>query len=75
MLLYWGFREADANEVFTGKRELNDIAGNIPKPVQTGFEMFAQLKESEFKYRVRKRTVVLAFWLQNRVTEKCTYYL
>ena len=43
MLLYWGFTwEADENEFFVGKRELL-TAGNTPKPIQTGFEMLAQL--------------------------------
>ena len=55
MLLYWGFcGEADANEVFTGKRELT-IAGNIPKPVQTGFEMLAQLKEKRIQVSRQKK--------------------
>ena len=55
MLLYWGFCvEADANEVFTGKRELT-IAGNIPKPVQTGFEMLAQLKEKRIQVSRQKK--------------------
>ena len=44
MLLYWGFSwEADENEFFTGKRELL-TEGNTPKPIQTGFEMLAQLQ-------------------------------
>lgn len=43
LLLYWGFTwEADENEFFVGKRELL-TAGNTPKPIQTGFEMLAQL--------------------------------
>ena len=55
ILLYWGFcGEADANEVFTGKRELT-IAGNIPKPVQTGFEMLAQLKENRIQVSRQKK--------------------
>ena len=53
MLLYWGFCEAD-NEVFAGKRELT-IAGNIPKPVQTGFEMLAQLKEMRIQVLRKKK--------------------
>ncbi len=43
MLLYWGFSwEADEDEFFVGKRELT-TAGDIPKPIQTGFEMLAKL--------------------------------
>ena len=45
MLLYWGFSwEADEDEFFAGKRELS-TAGNIPKPIQSGFEMLAMLEE------------------------------
>jgi len=45
LLLYWGFSwEADEDEFFAGKRELT-TAGNIPKPIQTGFEMLAKLGE------------------------------
>ena len=43
LLLYWGFSwEADEDEFFVGKRELT-TAGNIPKPIQSGFEMLAKL--------------------------------
>ena len=49
MLLYWGFSwEADEDEFFVGKRELT-TAGDIPKPIQTGFEMLARLKENRVK--------------------------
>lgn len=49
MLLYWGFSwEADENKFFVGKRELL-TAGNIPKPIQTGFEMLAQLQPKRLK--------------------------
>jgi len=45
LLLYWGFcGEADEDQFFVGKRELT-TAGNVPKPIQTGFEMLARLKE------------------------------
>ncbi len=45
LLLYWGFSwEADEDEFFAGKRELT-TAGNIPKPIQNGFEMLAKLGE------------------------------
>ena len=49
MLLYWGFSwEADEDEFFVGKRELT-TAGDIPKPIQTGFEMLAKLREDRIK--------------------------
>jgi beta-xylosidase len=49
MLLYWGFSwEADEDEFFVGKRELL-TAGNIPKPIQTGFELLAKLKSKRVK--------------------------
>ncbi len=44
MLLYWGFcGEADAGGYFLGQRELT-TGEDIPKPIQTGFEMLARLK-------------------------------
>jgi|GEM_PF-322918 len=49
LLLYWGFSwEADEDEFFAGKRELS-TAGNIPKPIQTGFEMLAKLGEQRLR--------------------------
>ncbi len=49
LLSYWGFSwEADEDEFFVGKRELT-TAGNIPKPIQTGFEMLARLKEQRLE--------------------------
>lgn len=49
MLLYWGFAwEADEDEFFAGKRELT-TAGNIPKPIQTGFEVLAKMEEQRLK--------------------------
>ena len=49
LLLYWGFSwEADENEFFTGKRELL-TGGNTPKPIQTGFEMLAQLQPNRIE--------------------------
>ena len=49
LLLYWGFSwEADEDEFFVGKRELL-TAGNVPKPIQTGFEMMALLKENRIE--------------------------
>ena len=49
LLSYWGFSwEADEDEFFVGKRELT-TAGNIPKPIQTGFEMLAKLESKRIK--------------------------
>ncbi len=46
MLLYWGFAiEAAQAEPFLGQRTLT-TAGNIPKPIATGYEMLARLGES-----------------------------
>lgn len=43
ILLYWGGAwEAEKDEFFMGHRTLS-TAGNIPKPIQTGYEMLAQL--------------------------------
>jgi hypothetical protein len=43
MLLYWGFcMEAEEGKLFTGIRDLV-TAGNIPKPIQTAFEMLSLL--------------------------------
>lgn len=54
MLLYWGFAgEAEKDKFFVGERELT-TAGNVPKPIQTGFEMLALLKENRLKVE-RKR--------------------
>jgi hypothetical protein len=45
ILLYWGFcGEAAVGKYFTGQRDLT-TGNNIPKPIQTGFEMLAKLKE------------------------------
>lgn len=45
MLLYWGFAgEAAEDRLFQGMRELV-TAGNLPKPIQTGFEMMSLLGE------------------------------
>ena len=49
MLLYWGGAwEAEKNEFFMGHRTLT-TAGNIPKPIQTGFELLSHLG----KYRLK----------------------
>lgn len=49
MLLYWGGAwEAEKDEFFLGNRGLT-TAGNIPKPIQTGFEMLAQLGEERIE--------------------------
>ena len=43
MLLYWGGAwEAEKDEFFKGHRTLT-TAGNIPKPIQTGYEMLSHL--------------------------------
>lgn len=43
MLLYWGGAwEAEKDQFFMGHRTLT-TAGNLPKPIQTGFELLAQL--------------------------------
>jgi xylan 1,4-beta-xylosidase len=56
LLLYWGFSwEADEDEFFTGKRELL-TAGNTPKPIQTGFEMLAQLQPKRLKVLKSKKS-------------------
>ena len=76
LLLYWGFSwEADEDEFFVGKRELT-TAGDIPKPIQTGFELLARLKEDRLSvlrccdkppYDARSRSVV-EIWLSNLPT-------
>lgn len=49
LLLYWGFSgEADAGNYFPGQRELT-TGDNIPKPIQTGFEMLAKLKNERIE--------------------------
>ena len=51
MLLYWGFCwESDEDEFFVGKRELT-TAGDIPKPIQTGFEIMAKLQTNRLKVK------------------------
>lgn len=63
MLLYWGGAwEADQDEFFMGHRTLS-TAGNIPKPIQTGYEMLAQLGEERIEVsgpRIGRRLGVLA---------------
>ncbi len=49
LLLYWGFNwEAELNIPFNGNRELT-TAGNIPKPILTGYEMLAKLGNQRLK--------------------------
>lgn len=56
LLLYWGFSwEADEDEFFKGKRELL-TAGNTPKPIQTGFEMLAQLQPKRLRVLKSKKS-------------------
>ena len=86
LLLYWGFSwEADEDEFFVGKRELL-TAGNIPKPIQTGFEMMALLKENRLKVikakkdsrfgliatKSEKETVLLIYNYEESESEKIT---
>lgn len=63
MLLYWGGAwEAEKDEFFLGNRGLT-TAGNIPKPIQTGYEMLAQLGENRIEVsgpRIGSRIGVLA---------------
>jgi xylan 1,4-beta-xylosidase len=63
MLLYWGGAwEAEKDEFFLGNRGLT-TAGNIPKPIQTGYEMLAQLGEDRLEVsgpRIGRRYGVLA---------------
>jgi xylan 1,4-beta-xylosidase len=63
MLLYWGGAwEAEKDEFFMGHRTLT-TAGNIPKPIQTGYEMLAQLGEERIKVegpRIGGRLGILA---------------
>jgi len=49
VLLYWGFAyEAAGNRLFHGMRDLVTV-GNIPKPIQTAYEMLAMLGEHRLK--------------------------
>ena len=51
MLLYWGGAwEAEKDEFFIGHRDLT-TAGNLPKPIQTGFEMLARLGDERLEVR------------------------
>jgi xylan 1,4-beta-xylosidase len=63
MLLYWGGAwEAEKDEFFLGNRGLI-TAGNIPKPIQTGYEMLAQLGDDRLEVsgpRIGRRYGVLA---------------
>ena len=63
MLLYWGGAwEAEKNEFFMGHR-YPSTAGNIPKPIQTRFEMLAELGAERIAVsgpQIGRRTGVLA---------------
>ena len=49
LLLYWGFAiEASQAEPFLGQRTLT-TAGNVPKPILTGYEMLARLGDTRLK--------------------------
>ena len=74
LLLYWGFSwEADEDEFFTGKRELL-TAGNTPKPIQTGFEMLAQLQPKRLKVVKSKKSSRLGM-IATRSEEKMVFLL
>ena len=63
MLLYWGGAwEAEKDGFFLGNRGLT-TAGNIPKPIQTGYEMLAQLGDERIEVsgpRIGGRIGILA---------------
>lgn len=49
LMLYWGFSgEDEKGKMFIGNRELT-TGGNTPKPILTGFELLAKLKENRLK--------------------------
>jgi xylan 1,4-beta-xylosidase len=76
MLLYWGGSwETEKNEFFIGYRDLL-TAGNIPKPIQTGFEMLAQLGDDRLEVkgpRIGLRTGVIATKSSDRSVEMIAY--
>lgn len=56
LLLYWGFAgEADRDVFFNGNRELL-TAGNIPKTIQTGYELLAKLKKNRLLVQTSDKT-------------------
>ena len=76
MLLYWGGAwEAEKDEFFLGNRTLL-TAGNIPKPIQTGFEMLARLGDERIDVsgpRIGGRYGVLATKSSNNKIQLIVY--
>ncbi|NQU53757.1 MAG: hypothetical protein HQ522_14605 [Bacteroidetes bacterium] len=76
MLLYWGGAwEAEKDGFFLGNRGLT-TAGNIPKPIQTGYEMLAQLGEARIDVsgsRIGRRYGVLATKSSNKEVQLIVY--
>jgi len=76
MLLYWGGAwEAEKDEFFMGHRTLS-TAGNIPKPIQTGYEMLAQLGDKRLKVdgpRIGGRLGILATKSSKREIQLIVY--
>lgn len=76
MLLYWGGAwEAEKDEFFMGNRGLI-TAGNIPKPIQTGYEMLAQLGEERLEVsgpQIGRRLGVLATKSSGKEVEMIVY--
>ncbi len=76
MLLYWGGAwEAEKDRFFLGHRTLT-TAGNIPKPIQTGFEMLAQLGENRLEVngsRTGRRVGTMATKSSEREIELLVY--
>ncbi|MCK4921262.1 MAG: hypothetical protein KAS71_09460, partial [Bacteroidales bacterium] len=76
MLLYWGGAwETEKDEFFMGNRALL-TAGNIPKPILTGYEMLAQLGTDRLEVegpRVGRRISVLATKSSDKEIEMIVY--
>ncbi|MBT3384666.1 MAG: hypothetical protein HN778_13275 [Prolixibacteraceae bacterium] len=76
MLLYWGGAwEAEKDSFFLGNRGLT-TAGNIPKPIQTGYEMLALLGDKRIDVsgpRIGRRYGVLATKSSNEEVQLIVY--
>jgi len=76
MLLYWGGAwEAEKDKFFMGNRVLH-TAGNIPKPIQTGYEMLAHLGEVRIDVsgpRIGRRYGVVATKSSNEEVQLIVY--
>lgn len=76
MLLYWGGAwEAEKDGFFLGNRGLT-TAGNIPKPIQTGYEMLAQLGDERIDVsgpRIGGRLGILATKSSEKEIEMIVY--